>query len=309
MTHFSDWLSTPEHKIAPSDMGKFWAVQYIEFVVKRPKQHAASMILLNRIRRAWGHELRKAASETGYDAQVCTWEPPCARDIFFREQFRFNARHGLPKPFALSIDLARSTMVIRLALFGAAIDYVYAARETMATALRFGVDWQDGPESRSDRPKLALMDCRISTPKLPFESVPDLATLSFVTPMRVTTDLRSDPSSIIAGLARRTGNLLIWMDAMLEVEWESLSSCWKKLEYSIEQNEELSVPQVSRRQGKKYEANAAALRISISGNITPIWPFLVAGTSSHAGSGATYGFGRYNLLIPERKNRIRSNSV
>ncbi|MEZ5792200.1 MAG: hypothetical protein R3D34_15945 [Nitratireductor sp.] len=292
------WLKNPDRLVSVDEILPNWAAQTISVSIDRPQQHAAPIELLGRIRRAWGTRLKRSASPEGFAGEPCPWDPPCARDIFFNEQFRFSPSHGLPKPYVFSMDVERHRLDIRLTLFGAGIDYAYAAREALVEALRSGVSWEE-----HERPvdhsvaNAEILTCRMA-PQLPDEISPDCTRLriSFLTPLKLRgADPADQPSTLVARMARRTENMLRWMGCGLEAEWAHYSQAWKALDYHIADEGRELVQQTSRRQRKSYEVEATRLTLEVEGNLAPLIPFLACAQTCNVGGMADAGFGRFRL--------------
>lgn len=295
-----EWLKNPQTRIGIDEILKHWAAQEIIVAISRPANHASPIELLGRIRRAWGTRLKRSASPEGFAGKPCPWDPPCARDIFFHEQFRFSANHGLPKPYVFSMDVERSHLVVRLALFGAGIDYSYAAREALVEALRFGVSWNkaEAPVDHTQESS-EIRSCEIR-PLIPADISDDCQRLriSFITPLKLGgEDPANNPSTIIARMARRTGNMLHWMGCGLDANWSEISRLWKQLDYSILEDAPAVIHHNSRRQNARYDVDGVQMTFDIDGALAPLIPIIAASQTCNIGGNATAGFGRFMIQL------------
>lgn len=285
-------LRAPALALSLEGLAARWFRQEIVVTIDRPERHDAPLPLLNRIRGAFGEGLKHSASAEAIAGLPCAFDPPCALDVLFREQLRLGG-HGLPKPYVLALDLRRRRIDVTLTLFGFACDWAMTARDSLVQALAQRVIWVEG-----EKPARAVVR---SADIVTHESVflpppPAAATLDFLTPFDATgTDFLDHPPTLVARLARRIDGLARWMDARLDLRWEDYAAAWNGLRFSIDDFEPLEAERGSRRQRKVFRNPVIGSRMTIDGDLGPVWPFLALGETCHVGRGAVAGYGRYRL--------------
>jgi hypothetical protein len=264
---------------------------------------ADSLVLLNRVRGAVGQQLMLGASAQALAEQPCPWSPPCALDVLFREQMR-QGKHGLPKPFVVSLDSNGADLLVCLTLFGFAIDWAAVAAHALATALTHHIDWQAVAEGRFV-PQAAIAGLDISPAPPPSVGdghadgrAPDSACLHFITPFDTTGDDPFDrPATVIGRLARRVDLMARWMGVEVLADWPALAALWHELDYDVRQlYRPRPLNRLSGRGKQAFDQPLAHGALLITGPLAPLWPILLLGQSTHLGRGATNGLGRYRLL-------------
>ena len=75
-----------------------WFDQTIRVRLSGAARRSLDPEILNHFRRSFLGALSAGGSPAARAGQPCPWEPPCAFDVFCREQYRENGS-GLPKPF------------------------------------------------------------------------------------------------------------------------------------------------------------------------------------------------------------------
>ncbi len=291
-------LDEPEQQISLSELAKRWFMQQVEVIIPFYGFLLENEETLSFIRRAWGSELMKGASQNALEEKACSWSPPCALNIFFWEQLRFG-KHGLPKPYIFSSDKRGQDLIIKLGIFGFACEWLMPARESLVKALRFGVDWKK-LAAGSFLPKIEIATVRVATIKgiKPIKA-PNSVELNFITPLDTTgrNNILDEPYSLVGRLARRIDGLARWQDVELNVNWQELSEYWKGLDYWTGELFPSVSTRWSNRQRSKLVNRAVVGQISISGEIEPIWELLQIGQFCHVGRGAVIGQGRYEMRI------------
>lgn len=135
-------LLAPARKVVPETLAREWFHQIITARLEGLGALASHPRLLARVRGALGDRLEARASAETIAGAPCPWEPPCALDVFFREQIRAG-RHGLPKPFVLSAEALGRNLLVHATIFGFACDWTMSVRDALAEALRDWLRWRD----------------------------------------------------------------------------------------------------------------------------------------------------------------------
>lgn len=287
-------LATAANAVALIDLGGRWFHQVIVVSLDRPALHDPPVAILNRIRGALGDGLKRSASAAAIRGEPCTFDPPSAFDILFREQLRIAGRHGVPKPFVLAMDMTRNTFEVRLTLFGFACDWLEAVRERLIEALAERVRWSGTAENVGSR----IRSCHVlSSEAMAMPETPDQVVIEFETPFDATgTDFLEEPSTLIGRLARRIDGLSRWMDTRLEVNWDEHASAWKRAAFGVDIEEHGIAERGSRRQMRAIRNPVMKASVYVAGDLKPFWPLLMIGQTCHVGRGAVSGFGRYRLV-------------
>jgi hypothetical protein len=116
------------------------------------------------LRRSFLGALGPAASPAARAGRPCIWDPPCALDVFCREQLR-HAGDGLPKPFVLALRPQGEDLLVTLRVFGMAIDWGMAAAEGLAAGIAGILPWARVMPGMSGPPP--ILDRTIATSSLP----------------------------------------------------------------------------------------------------------------------------------------------
>lgn len=119
------------------------------------------------LRRSFLGALNPGASPAVRVGAPCPWDPPCALDVFQREQLRAGG-DGLPKPYVLSWQQKGPALAVTLRVFGIACDWFPAAVEAMTAALHDRLSWDNALPLCYSPPR--LIDRRLRPPLPPAPS-------------------------------------------------------------------------------------------------------------------------------------------
>lgn len=287
-------LARPDRAVALEALAAHWAEATVTATVPGHAAVTEEAQLMNRIRGAVGRLLMGGASAEALAGAPCPWIPPCALDVLFREQARLG-KHGIPKPWVLELDRRGLDLVVRIRLFGFAIDWCGAVAHVLAQALRERIDWATHAPGRFlPSPEVA----RLEIAEAPLRPVPPrpVAALVFLTPLDAAGDDPLDrPATVVGRLARRIDLMSRWMGIAVEADWRSLASHWNSLAYDPAGLRRRALARRSGRSGRGFAAEAVEGTLTVAGDLAPIWPLVTLGQSCHAGRGATAGLGRYRL--------------
>ncbi len=290
-------LTAPAARIALDQLAENWAAAAIEATMPGYGALASDLVAMNRVRGGLGQVLLSGASPNAIAGNPCPWQPPCALDVFFREQGRIGGRHGIPKPWTLAFDRRGQDLIVRITLFGVAIDWAAIMAHGLAQVLRQQIDWKDRAPALF-LPKPQISDLRvIELGSGPWPRPRSSVTLQFVTPLDAAGDDPFDrPATVIGRLARRIDLLARWMDVAIEADWPVLATLWNNLDYDVTGLSRSSLPSRSGRDNRRFRREAVEGTLTIAGNLAPIWPLIVIGRLTHAGRGAIAGLGRYKMV-------------
>lgn len=247
--------------------------------------------LLNNMRRSFGAALGRGASDAARKGRPCPWGPPCALDVFFREQLRSGGQ-GLPKPFVVRADRDGADLIASLRVFGFAADWLLAVESAFIDGLRTVLPW---PKLGGAVPN--IVDRRIETCEgINSGTAPAGVVLEWRTPLDThRLDVMAAPWSIFTRLLRRTEGLARWCDTDLDTNEEALEACCRALDYDMTMAQVGTAEFWSGRDQKLVRQAAMRGQIRISGDVGALWPLLQIGQCIHAGRGAAQGQGRFNL--------------
>ena len=288
-------LAAPSRRVTLVELAGSWYQSVVSARIPGYGVLAHDLDLLRRLRGAIGDLLLAGASAEAIGGRPCPWQPPCALDLLFREQGRRGA-HGIPKPYVLKADRAGPDLVVSMTLFGFASDWTGVIQHVLAAAVQDRIDW------RGQRPALFLPTPRLAdlsvgdAEGIPVPSVPSIAVLEFLTPMNAEGDDPLErPATLFARLARRIEGLAAWQDAALEEDWRQLGTLWEALPYDVAQLRRRRADRHSGRAGKSFTVETVDGSLQITDLPPVLWLLLVIGSVTHAGKGATEGFGRFRL--------------
>jgi hypothetical protein len=298
-------LLDPAARVPLAELPAHWVTATVEATVPGHGALAGDLVLMGRIRGALGRVLMDGASRAAIAGRPCDFDPPCALDVLFREQAR-TGKHGVPKPWVLALDRHGLDLVVRITLFGFAIDWAGAVGQALATALRRGVDFRERAGGGHDRlflpppevSHLAIREAGVAMPR-----PRDTVLLDFLTPLDAAGDDPLDrPASVVGRLARRIGLMARWMDVVIDADWPALAAHWNALPcdpagLARETLDSRSGRQRDDRTGgrRRFARPLLSGTLAIGGDLVPVWPLLVLGETCHAGRGGTAGLGRYRL--------------
>jgi hypothetical protein len=247
------------------------------------------------VRGGIGTVLLESASDAAVAGLTCPWTPPCALDVFFREQGRFGA-HGIPKPYVLSADRRGQDLVVTMTLFGIAVDWAAVMTHALVGTLRSRIDWH---ALRDDIfvPRVVLADVSVQHYQgLRAQARRERAEVEFLTPMNAERDDPvGRPATLFARLARRIEGLALWHDVQIDEDWRDLGVCWNDIEYDVRG---LRIDRARRRSGgtqTTFHVPTVSGVLWIYDLTSELWSLLALGAETHVGKGATEGFGRYAL--------------
>ena len=288
-------LAAPSRRLTLAELAGGWYQCVVSARVPGYGILAHDLDLLRRLRGAIGDLLLAGASADAIAGRPCPWQPPCALDLLFREQGR-RGPHGIPKPYVLRADRAGPDLVVSMTLFGFASDWTGIIQHAFAAAVQQRIDW------RSQRPDLFLPTPHLAdllvddAEGIPVPPAPPIALLDFLTPMNAEGDDPIDrPATLFARLARRIEGLAAWQDAALDEDWRHLATLWEALPYDTGQLRRRRTARHSGRAGKSFTVETIDGSLQIADLPPALWSLLVIGSVTHAGKGATEGFGRFRL--------------
>lgn len=292
-------LTTPQRTVESDDLLSLWRCAELRFLCQRPSWLDHAWRLPNRLRGAIGQQLHASASPTARRGEPCSWAPPCAWDVFFRDRRLPGMRQPLAKPWVISADEgdAPGKVAIRITLFGWATEWIGEVAEAATQALA-----GNAPGGEPHRPlRLPVLDRSMAEPEAPPD--PDAwpdgapALLVFETPVLFRQRDRAHDTleTLPLRLAERLESLAPWFGARLRVDAAALIA----LGGTLPRDESGLRPWTGDRSSVRQPG-----RIPVQGRFGPLVigpppailrPLLLLGQETHVGSNAALGQGRYSL--------------
>lgn len=292
-------LAAPQGVLPLAQLPGAWFHAYVETLCPSPRGWTVADLvrdpaLPGRLRGAWGRQLLRTASAPAQQDRSCSWSPPCAYDPLFRER---TALKGLetPKPYVIAVIPGPDGLIaLRLTLFGFATEWLEAAAEAWTLALRGGVGMPDGLQAL-----LEPQDRRITTHEsLPAPPPPAAVTMRFTAPLclRRGGATHAEVGSLFTSLGNRVSGMARWLDAQIAADWRALKNHAAGLTIDAAAMTPVSWRRYSGRQGDNpIRMEGLIGRMTVAGDLAPLWPLLLAGETCHVGSHAAQGLGRYVL--------------
>lgn len=208
------WLSRPERVAGLKGISALW------------REHEVRVVLapVAPLRPGFGGHLRRSflgglapgASDAARAGHPCNWEPPCALDVFLREQLR-SGGDGLPKPYVLFWRQEGPAVEVVLRIFGTACDWAPAAAEGLSAGLTGILPWSKVVPGQG----LPRILSRVQTaPGGPEPVSEGLLTLHLVTPMddegTRPDDTRDVAARLLSRAIRRVDAVARWQGAALD---------------------------------------------------------------------------------------------
>ncbi|MCC5976416.1 MAG: hypothetical protein JJT81_20550 [Rubellimicrobium sp.] len=144
----AEWLATPTRVNDLSGIADGW--RDLDCRVLLGPTGTADSAFGAHLRRSFLAALAPGASDQARHSKPCPWDPPCALDVFLREQLRAGG-DGLPKPYVLFWDQEGQAMQVTLRIFGTACDWGAAAADALTAALR-ELPWRKALHCTPPRP-------------------------------------------------------------------------------------------------------------------------------------------------------------
>lgn len=286
-------LAEPSQRLTLAELADAWVISEVEARVPMMGVLAGDVGVLAKVRGAWGRALMDGASAEAIVGQPCPFEPPCALDVFFREQVRVQ-RAGLPKPYLFEADRDGNDLIVRLRIFGLATEWTPVAADRLVQALNTGLPWLALARMPNLKPP-KVAQVRVQTHHgVELGPVPGSATIHLLTPFE-DEDQRMEeaPWSFLRRASFRLSGLARWHDAELEADWRAQEAVWRGLDYDLTRLRQDAVDRASR--GRAFRQESVVGEIGISGDLAALWPMLEIASLCGAGRGAAHGLGRFAL--------------
>lgn len=208
------WLATPERVAGLQVLAEGW--RDMDCTVLLAPVAPVHPGFGAHLRRSFLGALGPGASAPARAGLPCPWDPPCALDVFLREQLRAGG-DGLPKPYVLAFAQDRGVLAVTLRVFGTACDWFPAAAEALVAGLTGILPWDKAVPGQRGAP---AVQARFLAPA-PWPEVPEgpLA-LHLVSPLDdegvKPDDTRGIAARILSRALRRVDALARWQGLALD---------------------------------------------------------------------------------------------
>ncbi|MBD1206747.1 MAG: hypothetical protein H9533_21810 [Rhodobacteraceae bacterium] len=211
-TGLARWLAEPHSAGSLVDLAAGWRDHDI-ILTLAPVAPAGTEFGAH-LRRSFLGGLAPGASVPARIGQPCPWDPPCALDVFLREQLRAGG-DGLPKPYVLFWHQQARVMEVTLRIFGIACDWAPAAAEGITAGLTSILPWSMALRGQPAPPAILHRFAEV-TPLA--DDIPEgPLTLTFLSPMD---DEGANPKGRGDAAARLLSRALRRVDAL--ARWQGL---------------------------------------------------------------------------------------
>lgn len=246
------------------------------------------------LRRSFLGALGRGASPAAQGNTPCPWDPPCALDVFGREQLRGPRGDGLPKPYTLRAWGYGADLMVELRIFGMANDWAMAGAEAFAAGLRDILPWHRVLHPAASAPE--ILSRQIRPTRLVLGVPPMRARLVFLSPMDGTgADIMAQPHRLVTRLIRRADAVSRWNGvALSDDEGRALAGHATTLSYDVSELRLGQYASPNRHQQKRRDPTLTGC-LDIHGDLAPLWPILHIGTRCHIGRHAVEGLGAFRI--------------
>jgi len=246
------------------------------------------------LRRSFLGALAQGASAAAKSGQPCTWDPPCALDVFCREQLRSTRGDGLSKPYVIFSQADGPDLLVYLRVFGMANDWLMRAAEALVHGVENILPWTQLYPGRKVAP--AILDRQILiSPALTRPPV-DTVVLNFISPVDASgKNLRATPHSLLTRMLRRVDAVSRWNGvALTETAARALAAQARSMECDPSG---LCAGRYEKpnRFGQSRVNTTMSGQFRITGATADFWPVLLIAERAHVGRGSVEGLGRFEL--------------
>jgi hypothetical protein len=288
-------LARPLRRLTVEALAAEWFMGHVRLVVEGLPSGVALGPLAGRVRGALGAALQETASADAVAGRPCPWQPPSALDLLFRSQGRLTKAMELPKPMLIAHEPDGPRLLVTLGLVGFASECL---EETAAALVRA---WRQRiPDVAGSR----VVDRQIwSSEGVPVPEAARAVILEFVSPLEirfkgdVPESRQAALWSLLSSLGNRVSGLARWQDAEIVADWPDLKARACGIEFTCLATASESWQRRSFRQDRRIPMQGDRPVLRLAGDLAPFLPWLALGSTTHVGSHAALGMGRYRLLV------------
>ncbi len=245
------------------------------------------------LRRSFLGALGRGASPEARAGQPCAWDPPCALDVFLREQFRGPGGDGLPKPYVIFTEADGPDLLVSLRVFGMANDWFAAASEAFVAGMREILPWRQF--YGQDMPALGGRRLEQVAGLAPLPD-PGAVRLEILSPMDASTARGALEASLLSRLLRRVDALSRWQGLALDSrQTRRLTEQLRGLDFTGTRLRFGVYNSPNRKRQNRARRSVSGHLVAV-GDLHGLMPVLAIGERCHVGRGAVEGQGRYQLI-------------
>lgn len=290
-------LRAPAHSIDLGGFAEAIEAMAVTFRLSGLAPFIADPALPGRMRGAFGEALAAGASDAALAGRPCDFEPPSAFEALFRKQGRMTPGSDFPSPWLIALDSDRGDLIVRLTLFGMTTQWVSAAAEAFAIALR-RTEWT--VTSGRFLPRWHILG-RTLAPVVPeAHAIPGDGAEGFVIETLSPVVLHGAgaldrPASLFTTLAQRIEGLARWQEATIDADWSALACMLNALSWRWSEASEINWIRGSRRQGRAVPMAGVTGRLTVSGDpeaLVAVAPLFRLAGLVHIGADVAFGCGR-----------------
>ncbi len=267
---------------------------YVQTVTLRLRNvgHIDQLALCGHARRSYLGALGRAASSSARQKLPCPWDPPCALDVFRREQLRTRG-DGLPKPYLLFATAQGADMLLHLRVFGMANDWFPSAIDGLIVGLREILPWQK--LDRNIRACPQLVDRFIRVEETVETRQASSLRLSLNNVEITDSDPLNEPHKLMGRLMRRVDGVSRWCGVALDPEttWR-LTQQFAEFDYGVIGGS-TRVYFSPNAKGQARKKTLFSGTIEVIGDVTVLRTLAFLGQLSHLGRGVVEGLGRVEV--------------
>lgn len=293
-TAFATVLAAPEHQESADFLAASWFDQTVQLRLGGVGSSCPSDIG-GHVRRSFLGALSPGASEAARARAPCTWDPPCALDVFCREQLRGAKGDGMPKPFIIQTQVDAADLLVSLRVFGMANDWFMCAVEALSTGLSTILPWSRLYPGRTEPPPVRARHITTSPPltRPPTSAV----VLDFVSPADISgKDFHGAPHTLLTRMLRRVDAVSRWNGlALSDGVAQDLARQAHAFSYDIS-GLRSGIYKKPNAAGQKRHNQTVQGKVQIIGDLEAFWPILLIAERAHTGRGAVEGLGQFVLL-------------
>ena len=285
-------LASPEGIARPEELTARWHDQTATFrLAGAASFHRAGAGA--HLRRSFLGALAPGASSEARRGRPCPWEPPCALDVFRREQMRGERGEGLPKPYVIFTEADGADLLVSLRVFGRANIWFAAAIEGFCAGMRDILPWQKA--ARMAPPAIMARQVSISRGISAPPVSDNRLVIEFLSPVDVSGVRGPLGRSLVSRMLRRAAAMARWHGLALAPETtRRITAHLDTLgfdEGGLHAGRYLSP---NRHAQRRSHATRAGL-LCIAGDPAPLLPLLAIAERCHVGRAAVEGLGRFRL--------------
>ena len=299
------FLSSPEPLTDPKDLAARWHDQTATFRLRGAasfRNQAAGAHL----RRSFLGALGTGASPEARRGQPCPWDPPCALDVFRREQMRGARGDGLPKPYVIFTRADAGDLLVSLRVFGRANLWFAAAVEGFCAGLREILPWQKA--ARMALPEILDRRVTICQGITTLPAAGSRLVIEFLSPVDVSGVRGAIGRSLVSRMVRRAAAMARWHGLALAPEITRRITA--HMDALVHDERELATRRYfsPNRHAQRRRHETCEGRLGIEGDIAPALPLLAIAERCHVGRAAVEGLGRFRLVAPCDRDHGRQAS-